>query len=45
MHIKKEGKGKKTYPRDISHSVNGYLLLAVQPFPVLDGPKFEQSNI
>lgn len=36
-------KKNNTYSRDISHSVDGNLLLAVQPFPVLDGST-SQSN-
>lgn len=32
--VKQQG----TYPRNISHSVDGNLFLAVQTFPVLDGP-------
>lgn len=37
-------KEMNTYPRDISYSVDGNLLFAVQPFPVLDGPALKQSN-
>lgn len=36
-------KKNNTYSRNISHSVDGNLLLAVQPFPVLDGST-SQSN-
>lgn len=33
-----------SYPRDISHSVDGDLLLAMQPFPVLDCPVINQRE-
>lgn len=41
---KKRKKEKDTHPGDISHSVDGNFLLAVQPFPVLDGPAVQKTN-
>lgn len=41
---REERKDKGTYPRDIRHSVDGNLLLTVQPFPIFDGPASQRKS-